>query len=61
VFVIDESFMLAKDKLKLAGVLADEDTPDAKGWPISITVVREGATYLAEALHWPKGPPPDDR
>lgn len=61
VFVIDESFMLEKNKLKLGGVLADEDTPDAKGWPVSITVVRDGDTYFAEALNWPKGPPPDDR
>ncbi|HET6338511.1 MAG TPA: hypothetical protein VFG30_35070 [Polyangiales bacterium] len=60
-FVIDESFVLAKDELRFAGVLAEADTPDAKGWPISITVVRDGDTYLAEALNWPKGPPPDDR
>lgn len=60
-FVIDESFVLAKDKLRFAGVLAEADTPDAKGWPVSISMVRDGDTYLAEALNWPKGPPPDDR
>jgi hypothetical protein len=60
-FVIDESFIVAKDKLRLAGVLSEEDAPDAKGWPVSITVVRDGDGYLAEVLQWPKGPPPDDR
>ena len=59
--MIDESFVIAKDKLRFAGVLAEKDTPDAKGWPVSITVVRDGDGYLAEALNWPKGPPPDDR
>lgn len=58
-FVIDESFLLAKTKLRFSGVLAEEDTPDARGWPVSVTVVLEGDRYLAEALHWPKGPPPD--
>jgi hypothetical protein len=61
VFVIDESFVVAKERLRFAGVLADADTPDARGWPVSITVVRDGEQYLAEALTWPKGPPPDDR
>jgi hypothetical protein len=60
-FVIDESFVVAKQKLRFNGVLADEDTPDARGWPASITVVQDGDHYLAEALHWPKGPPPDER
>jgi hypothetical protein len=60
-FVIDESFVLAKEKLRFAGVLAEEDTPDARGWPVSITVVRDGDHYLAEALYWPKGPPLDER
>jgi hypothetical protein len=60
-FVIDESFLLAKTKLRFTGVLAEADTPDARGWPVSITVVREGDRYLAEALQWPKGPPPDER
>lgn len=60
-FVIDESFLLEKTKLKFNGVLAEEDTPDARGWPVSITVVLDGDRYLAEALHWPKGPPPDER
>jgi hypothetical protein len=59
--VIDESFVVAKERLRFAGVLADADTPDARGWPVSITVVRDGERYLAEALAWPKGPPPDDR
>jgi hypothetical protein len=60
-FVIDESFLLAKTKLRFTGVLAEADTPDARGWPMSITVVRDGDHYLAEALQWPKGPPPDER
>lgn len=60
-FVIDESFVVAKDKLRFAGVLAEEDTPDARGWPVSITVVRDGDHFLADALYWPKGPPPDER
>jgi hypothetical protein len=58
-FVIDESFLVTKTKLRFSGVLAKEDTPDARGWPVSITVVREGDRYLAEALQWPKGQPPD--
>jgi hypothetical protein len=58
-FVIDESFLLEKDKLRFTGVLAEADTPDARGWPMSITVVRDGDRYFAEALQWPKGPPPD--
>lgn len=61
VFVIDESFLLAKTKLMFNGVLAEADTPDARGWPVSITVVLDGDRYLAEALHWPEGPPPDER
>jgi hypothetical protein len=60
-FVIDESFVVAKDKLRFSGVLAEEDTPEARGWPVSITVVRDGDHYLAETLYWPKGPPPDER
>jgi hypothetical protein len=60
-FVIDESFLIDKDKLRFTGVLAEADTPDARGWPMSITVVRDGDHYLAETLQWPKGPPPDER
>ena len=60
-FVIDESFVLAKDKLRFTGVLAEADTPDARGWPVSITVIRDDEHYLVEALYWPKGPPPDER
>ena len=60
-FVIDESFMLARDRLRFTGSVADDDAPEAAGWPISITVIREGDSYLAQAVSWPKGPPPNDR
>jgi hypothetical protein len=59
--VIEECFMLAERRLRFSGVLAESDTPDAVGWPISITVARQGESYLAEAVQWPKGPPPDER
>lgn len=59
--VIEECFMLAERRLRFTGVMAEHDSPDAQGWPISITLVRQGDSYLAEALQWPKGPPPDER
>jgi len=59
--VIEECFMLAERRLRFSGVLAESDTAEAQGWPISITVARHGDSYLAEAVHWPKGPPPDQR
>jgi hypothetical protein len=59
--VIEESVMLSADRLRFRGLLAEQDTPDASGWPVSVTVARDGASYLAEALQWPQGPPPDER
>ncbi|HKP58300.1 MAG TPA: hypothetical protein VJV78_16345, partial [Polyangiales bacterium] len=59
--VIEECFMLPEHRLRFVGVLAERDTPDAQGWPISITVAHQSDGYLAEALQWPKGPPPDER
>ncbi|HKU37932.1 MAG TPA: hypothetical protein VJR89_07290 [Polyangiales bacterium] len=59
--VIEECFMLAERKLRFLGVLAERDEPGARGWPISITVGQHGDNYLAEALSWPQGPPPDER
>lgn len=57
---IEESFTLESDRLRFAGKLVSERTPDARGWPVSITVGRYGDRYLAESLTWPKGVPPDE-
>ena len=59
--LIDESFVLANDRLRFTGQVSEADAPEAHGWPISITLIRDGDSYLAEAVSWPKGPPPDDR
>jgi hypothetical protein len=59
--VIEECFMLPERRLRFGGLLAESDSPEAQGWPVSITLARHGDSYLAEALDWPKGPPPDER
>ncbi len=59
--VIEESFMLSRERLRFRGVLVPDGAAETHGWPVSITVVRRGDRFFAEALQWPKGAPPDER
>lgn len=59
--VIEESFLLAEDRLRFTGVIAHDDTPDAIGWPIALTLGRHGSGYAVESLAWPRGAPAGDR
>jgi hypothetical protein len=59
--VIEESFLLPDDRLRFTGVLAHADTPDATGWPIALTVVRQGSGYAIQSLAWPRGAPAEER
>ena len=58
---IEESFLLERERLRFTGTLLPAGPATGRGWPVSITVARHGDRYLAEALSWPKGAPPDER
>jgi hypothetical protein len=61
VWVLEESHLLRQDKLRFLGVLVQPDEDESAGCPLALTVVKRDAGYYVEDLHWPKGPPQQER
>jgi hypothetical protein len=56
--ILQESYILPGERLRLSGVLVQTGEDESSGWPISLTLIRADARYWVDDLSWPKGPPP---